>query len=389
MSEKPKIVCVVPTIRPERMEEFRRAWADPFAKHGVTLVTVWDGDALRVEIGSRAATWQFDELFLAQHRDLFCRRTDACRNLGFVCAARLKPDYVLTLDDDVHPPPEDGWNGIPEDYDPIAEHLRALSLRVPLGWMNTAHSGAPYLRGFPYSTRDEAPVMLSHGVWVGVPDFDGETQLRLSRPETVCPLCRGAAATSDQSCVKCAGRGTVGGAGLPKTLPYYVGPVPKGVMFPLCGMNVMIRREALPYFYFAPMGRHSGVKCGRCDGDGKAHGSDRPFEWSGPGTYPGPCPVCRGAGSPLHRFADIYMGLHLKQAFDRMGWACYTGASTVLHTRASDPHKNFEQEKLGREWLEHMVQPDREPPAELVSYLRDWRGREMRYERLVRSILEA
>lgn len=40
------------------------------------------------------------------------------------------------------------------------------------------------------------------------------------------------------------------------------------------------------------------AKCERCDGDGKAHGSDRPFEWTGPGTYPGLCPVCGGAGSP-------------------------------------------------------------------------------------------
>ena len=39
------------------------------------------------------------------------------------------------------------------------------------------------------------------------------------------------------------------------------------------------------------------TKCQRCDGDGKAHGSDRPFEWSGPGSYPGPCPVCRGSGA--------------------------------------------------------------------------------------------
>ncbi len=36
--------------------------------------------------------------------------------------------------------------------------------------------------------------------------------------------------------------------------------------------------------------------CPRCDGDGKAHGSDRPFEYNGPGTYPGPCPVCKGTG---------------------------------------------------------------------------------------------
>lgn len=38
------------------------------------------------------------------------------------------------------------------------------------------------------------------------------------------------------------------------------------------------------------------LECDRCDGDGKAHGSDRPFEWSGPGTWPGPCPKCKGSG---------------------------------------------------------------------------------------------
>jgi DnaJ-class molecular chaperone len=37
-------------------------------------------------------------------------------------------------------------------------------------------------------------------------------------------------------------------------------------------------------------------KCERCSGDGLAHGADRPFEWHGPGTYPGPCPVCGGSG---------------------------------------------------------------------------------------------
>ncbi len=36
--------------------------------------------------------------------------------------------------------------------------------------------------------------------------------------------------------------------------------------------------------------------CHRCEGTGKAYGSDRPFEYSGPGSYPGPCPVCNGTG---------------------------------------------------------------------------------------------
>lgn len=39
--------------------------------------------------------------------------------------------------------------------------------------------------------------------------------------------------------------------------------------------------------------------CDRCDGDGKAHGSDRPFDWSGPDTYPGKCPVCKGRGKAV------------------------------------------------------------------------------------------
>lgn len=43
----------------------------------------------------------------------------------------------------------------------------------------------------------------------------------------------------------------------------------------------------------------NGAVCERCAGDGKAHGSDRPLEWSGPGTYPGKCPKCKGSGVEL------------------------------------------------------------------------------------------
>ena len=39
------------------------------------------------------------------------------------------------------------------------------------------------------------------------------------------------------------------------------------------------------------------VVCDRCGGDGKAHGSDRPFEYNVPNSYPGKCPVCNGSGT--------------------------------------------------------------------------------------------
>ncbi len=35
--------------------------------------------------------------------------------------------------------------------------------------------------------------------------------------------------------------------------------------------------------------------CSRCGGDGQAHGSDRPFGWSGDGAY-GKCVICMGTG---------------------------------------------------------------------------------------------
>jgi len=43
--------------------------------------------------------------------------------------------------------------------------------------------------------------------------------------------------------------------------------------------------------------KSTAAVCDRCDGDGSAHGSDRPFEYSGPDSYPGKCPVCKGTGT--------------------------------------------------------------------------------------------
>jgi reversibly glycosylated polypeptide/UDP-arabinopyranose mutase len=289
-----KIAVVVPTIRPESYESFREAWAPLFKKHNVDIFTVWDGEHPRIDVemhGGAFYSWSnvLDREKFRDNTDLFCRRTDACRNLGFVAAAQLNPDYLLTLDDDCHPILEypSKWEGISSIFtDPIQAHIDALQKRVPITWMNTAHESSEYLRGVPYSVREEAPVMLSHGVWVGTPDFDGETQLRLENTGK-----------------------------LPYSMPYYVGPVPRGVLFPLCGMSIMVRREAIPYLYYAPQGADSG--------------------------YP-----------DVHRFGDIWMGVLLKREFDMIGWAIYTGASMTLHSRASDARKNFEQEKVGRKWNE-------------------------------------
>lgn len=402
----PKIVAVVPTIRPESMRQFRTAWSHLFEKHGVTLVTVWDGEEPEIEHGDHLKykafeknPWSIDP----SHRDLFCRRTDAIRNVGFVAAAALGADFVLTLDDDCQPVPRDFTYpggpvaGIPLSwYDPIQTHLDALSLRVPLSWMNTAHCGAEYLRGVPYGVRDEAPVMLSHGVWVGVPDFDGETQLRLGR----CPTCLGLGrADSDNewnlrlSCNRCNATGK-NPCGVPRTLPYYVGPIPRGINAAICGMNVMVRKEALPYLYFAPMGPDSGVgpkyefDCSNC----RSRNFNIHYQGTGRCSGCGQDGIVRTVHSGLHRFGDIWMGRFLLEEFDNQRWAVYSGASTILHARASDAAKNCEQERLGRQWNEEHTLFGRAThipsghPAK--RYFTEYEDKRRHFAGLIRSIQE-
>lgn len=297
------IACVVPTIRPAQYELFRAAWAELFARHQVELVTVWDGDTPHLDDGTTAVDLLDDDA------DLIYHRSDVCRNLGFAAIAARMPDvtHILTLDDDVTP------------YgDTIADHLAALDQRVPISWLSSSPDA--YTRGFPYGVREEAPVMVSHGIWYGNADWDAQTQLANGNA----PL-----------------------------NTFYRGPVPKGVLFPFCGMNVMIRRAVLPWFYFAPMG-----------------------------------PAVTHYDRPLDRFGDIWLGITLKRALDERSWAMVSGAAAVLHTRASDPHVNLEKEALGLV-LNERFWDGWGYPADPPPYFRHYTDCSLRYFRWVCAAMEA
>lgn len=83
--------------------------------------------------------------------------------------------------------------------------------------------------------------------------------------------------------------------------------VPRGVYIPFCGMSVAFNREVLKYMYYAPMGPRVG----------------------------------------LDRFADIYMGVVLKDKLDSLNWAMVTGYSEVIHNRASNVFNNLMKEAKG------------------------------------------
>jgi reversibly glycosylated polypeptide/UDP-arabinopyranose mutase len=258
-----KVAVVVPTI-PQRAaiyEQFLSIWHMTFAKHDIMLIQVLDGDEPTVTVDIGAGTPQPAHVVMGEDYDLLYNHNDGVRNAGFYYIAKHLPhiETIITLDDDVLPV-----------GDPIQDHLDALDMRVPVSWLSTA---SEFMRGFPYGVRGEAEVVLSHGVWEGVKDWDAPTQL-------------------------------VNGN---RDVNFYRGPIPKGIHYPMCGMNLAFKRKLLPWMYFAPMGPRVG----------------------------------------MDRFADIWCGICSKRVIDARGWAVVSGYATVLHERASNVWSNLQKEARG------------------------------------------
>jgi hypothetical protein len=144
---------------------------------------------------------------MGENIDLVYSRNAGHKLIAFYHIAKNLPDieYIICLDDDVTP-----------IGDTIQDHINALQKKVPISWMSIA---SLYTRGVPYGVREEAEVVLSHGVWDGVPDIDAPTQLLI---------------------------------GDKPYIEYRQMPIPKGVLYPMSEMNIAFKRKLLPYMYFAP-----------------------------------------------------------------------------------------------------------------------------------------
>lgn len=204
-----KIAVIVPTIRPELFEsEFMPAWSEVFKKNKVHLYAVHDGDTPKVVYRNMGLSERAEELETATYPFIY-NRTDAVRNLGFLTALQhVNPDIYISLDDDVLP-----------QGDTIAAHVEALQSYVSLDWMNTANEYR--MRGLPYK-MPKYPVLLSHGTWAGVPDFDAVQQLQY--PDV-------------------------------RNVDTHNMPIARGAYFPVCAMNMAFHKSVLPWIYQAPMGK--------------------------------------------------------------------------------------------------------------------------------------
>lgn len=248
-----EIAVVCATIRPKTIPPFLKAWKELFDKHDVEFILVVDGkDQHIIHSGKRVDL----------KSDLVSKFSAGSKQLGFLYIAKNLPNikYILALDDDCFP-----------IGDPIQDHIDQLNRRVPISWISTGID--EYFRGFPYQVRQEAPVMLSAGVWEGNYDWDAPSQLLKGD----------------------------------KKVEFYKGVIPKGIFFPMCGMCLGFRKEALPHIFFAPVGKYRGAE----------------------------------------RFDDIFGGLEIAKDFAKLNWGIVSGYARVNHLRASNVFTSLEKEAAG------------------------------------------
>jgi reversibly glycosylated polypeptide / UDP-arabinopyranose mutase len=208
---------VLPTIREDCARRFLAEWRDDLRDAEVIVVEDNPERSFRVT-AARHVSWAEIGADLGDDARIIPRRSSAIRSYGTLLAVRSGARFIWHLDDDCYP--ECGMRG---GYLQAVEGC--LAATVPQqAWWNTTSRHEVHPRGFPYGIRGAAwPVMVHHGLWSGVPDLDGRTQLGS-------PALR------------------FGPAELAET-------VPAGQLFPMCGMNLAFRRDAAPLMYMLLMGQ--------------------------------------------------------------------------------------------------------------------------------------
>lgn len=136
------------------------------------------------------------------------------------------------------------------------------------------------MRGYPFSLREGVPTAVSHGLWLNVPDYDAPTQM-------VKPLERNTRYVD------------------------MVQTIPKGILFPMCGMNLAFDRSLIgPAMYFGLMGE----------------------------------------GWPIGRYDDMFAGWCTKVIVDHLGMGVKSGLPYIWHSKASNPFTNLKKEYKGIFW---------------------------------------
>ncbi len=146
-------------------------------------------------------------------------RSSACKTFGTWVAHKRGFDPIIVIDSDCV---------IPPDF--VGKHIEAL-LGYGAGWENPIEGSGLYSRGFPYHERNK-PVWAHMGLWENELDLYGTDRM--------------------------------GRDNIPKMAPH-VERRSTGATFPLSGMNVSFRNDAIPYMMFLPNFQYGDMRFTRHD----------------------------------------------------------------------------------------------------------------------------
>jgi len=294
------IALVVPTIREHCMKEFIMRWDALGLFSLVDLIIMEDNPEKTFDLGDECVhlCWTDIERRLKGLQWIIPRRSDTVRSFAYWYAWNEGYQFIMTMDDDCYPPVKNEDNfEYPDAKAFVNLHVTALLNKTK--WFNTLNNVKP--RGVPfYELGRRSDVIVNHGLWTKVLDYDAPTQLVNPVQEQF---------SFDNKIVPC------------------------GSYFPMCGMNVMWDAKYTPWMYHLLMGRQFVSDRGEMMLD-----SDKLLQL------------------PFDRFGDIWCGIFMKRCADLCDKVVSTGMPYIRHERASNPFANLKKEANGLEVNEKLWQ---------------------------------
>jgi reversibly glycosylated polypeptide/UDP-arabinopyranose mutase len=297
-----RVALVIPTIRENSFKDFISRWEALGLYQAVDLIVMEDNPTktFDMKIDPRWSAvhlcWEDIEADFGKDAWVIPRRSDTVRSYAYHYAWKMGYDYILTLDDDCYPPGQPDGLQYKDGVGFVQSHIQYLEKRNR--WFNTLNKVKP--RGIPfYNIGHNDRVIVNHGLWTNVLDYDAPFQL--ANP-------------------------------IPEEFSFDNRIVPNGQYFPMCGMNVMWKREATVLMYHLLMGH-----------------------WQDPKQYDHPQLVDAGMSKyqltklPFDRFGDIWCGIIMKKIADVKRLQVSSGMPYIRHERASNPFTNLKKEANGIE----------------------------------------
>jgi hypothetical protein len=210
-----KVAVVLTSHLEEYTRRFLEEWNDELLKEQAVVYLNEDHPEKtfqlpKTKVPVKHFSYQDHTKDLGKDAWIISHKTSSGKSFGFLKAFQDGADIIISLDHDCYP----------DQKNSLRKHVKALSEKVTLGWLPSVNVPT---RGYPYRIRNQSQVVLNHGVWSNIPDFDGPQMLQF--PDVRFPAVK-----------------------------YDSTVIPLHNYFPLCGMNFAFTRDITVLNYFLLMG---------------------------------------------------------------------------------------------------------------------------------------